>query len=553
MKQEIPEVENRGAKTVRDFLLRAEQKWRTWNGAAEYPLTIALFLRVLGIVYFIAFVSLATQVLGLYGSQGILPIADWMAQQAFGLENVWALPTLFWLNTSDGFLQAAPITGALFSVALVLLAARANWVRRAILIALFVLYLSLVAAGQDFMAYQWDALLVEVGFIAIFLGDANIIIWLYRWLLFRLMLLSGLVKIFSGDPAWRNWSALDYHFETQPLPNVIGFYVHHLPSGVHQFMVAAMLFIELVAPFLIFAPRRIRFVAGALIALLQVQIFLTGNFNFFNLLTLALCILLLDDRAIEIAATKTPSLPAQTGKVKNVLLRVRGVRAIESVATKAPSLPPQTGKVKSWIASAVALFLFVVSALQLLALFRVPLPGIVEVVSDAIAPLRIVNFYGPFAVMTTTRPEIVIEGSDDGEHWRAYEFKYKPGDVRRAPPFVAPHQPRLDWQMWFAALHVPTGDARALLPPLRSNATVLYYMQNYGVDAWFVNFLARLLQGSPHVLALLESNPFPDAPPRFVRARFYNYRFAEADAPCTRGEWWARQERGLYFPALSGD
>jgi hypothetical protein len=396
---------------------------------------------------------------------------------------------------------------------------------------LFALYLSLVAAGQDFMAFQWDALLLEVGFIAIFLGDSNLIIWLYRWLLFRLMLLSGLVKIFSGDPAWRNLTALDYHFETQPLPNVFGLYVHHLPNSIHHAMVVATFFIELAVPFLIFAPRRLRFVAGALIALLQTQIFLTGNYNFFNLLTMALCILLLDD-----AAVRAVFHPIQLdGKI---------MAARKNNAEK-------PNRVARTLTTTLALVLFTLSALQLLALFRMPLPRVLNLASDLIAPFRIVNFYGPFAVMTTTRPEIVVEGSADGETWRAYEFKYKVGDVRRAPPFVAPHQPRLDWQMWFEALHVPTGDARALLPQMRSNGTVLYSMQNYGVNAWFVNFLARLLEGSPQVLALLETNPFPDAPPRFVRARYYNYRFAEPDAPFTHGEWWARDERGLYFPALT--
>lgn len=532
MTQELQAEGNRGANSARDFLSRV---WRVVHGPSDeratYESVIVLFLRALGIVYFIAFASLAVQMLGLHGSQGILPIADLMARQSFDVASVWFLPTVFWLNTSDLFLQAVPIAGALLSLALIVLASRANFVRRIILILLFVLYLSLVATGQDFMAFQWDTLLLEVGFIAIFLGDANIIICLYRWLLFRLMLLSGLVKILSGDPAWRNLTALDYHFETQPLPNGIGFFVYHLPGGVHQFMVAATFFIELIVPFLIFAPRRIRFVAGALIVLLQAQIFLTGNYNFFNLLCIALCILLFDDAALRAIFHrikldgKTMALRKEDAEKQNKV--VRGLVTI------------------------IALVLFTLSALQLLALFRVPLPRVVSFANELVAPSRIVNFYGPFAVMTTTRPEIVIEGSDDGETWRAYEFKYKPGDVRRALPFIAPHQPRLDWQMWFEALHVPTSDTRALLPSLRSNTTVSYYMQNYGVNAWFVNFLVRLLQGSPRVLELLETNPFPHAPPRFVRARYYNYRFAEMNSPFTRGEWWTRTERGSYFPALS--
>jgi hypothetical protein len=561
-RQQGDNANDRGASTVtRDFLSRV---WRLKRGASKEPptyvLPISLFLRALGVIYFIAFASLAVQMLGLYGSQGILPVADFMARQPFGLGNVWFLPTVFWLNTSDVFLQMVPMVGALLSLFLVF-----GFFARILRFLLFALYLSLVAAGQDFMAFQWDSLLLEVGFIAIFLGDgaasrfdrarenentrrdaapsANLIIWLYRWLLFRLMLLSGLVKILSGDPTWRHLTALDYHFETQPLPNVIGFFVYHLPSGIHQFMVAATFFIELGVPFFIFAPRRLRFAAGVLIVLLQAQIFLTGNYNFFNLLVIALCLLLLDDRAlraIQIAATKTPSLPAQTENHFSPFTcigRFRVFAAANLFARRFVVL--------------LALVLFSLSAFQLLALLGVPTPGVVALVGAVMEPLRVVNFYGPFAVMTTARPEIVIEGSNDGEHWVAYAFKYKPGDVHRAPPWVEPYQPRLDWQMWFAALHVRTGDARALLPELRANQALLFYMDNYGVDAWFVNFLERLLQGSPQVLALLDKNPFPDAPPRFVRARLYNYHFAAWDAPFTTGAWWTREERGLYLPALT--
>jgi hypothetical protein len=208
-------------------------------------------------------------------------------------------------------------------------------------------------------------------------------------------------------------------------------------------------------------------------------------------------------------------------------------------------------RVARWISYVAAAIILPVSLFQLLALWDVPTPDPVSFVADAIAPLRAVNFYGPFAVMTTSRPEIVIEGSNDGVHWSEYEFKYKPGDVRRAPPWVEPHQPRLDWQMWFAALHVRTGDTESLLPTLRSNPATLFYLQNYDVDAWFLNFLVRLLEGSPSVLALLDKNPFPNAPPRHIRARLYLYHFASVSSPTTTGEWWTREDRGMYFPALS--
>lgn len=518
------EIENRGAVSVRDFLSRAGE-WRIGHAKlSAYALTIGLFLRALGAVYFIAFVSLAVQVVGLYGSQGILPIADWIGRQSLSAGNVWSNPTAFWLNTSDSFIQGVPIVGAVLSLLLVF-----GIQQRLVLIALFLLYLSFVAAGQDFMSFQWDYLLLEVGFIAIVLRDSIPVLWLYRWLLFRLMLVSGLVKILSGDATWRNLTALDYHFETQPLPNMVGYYVHHLPSSVHQVMVGATFFIELVVPFLIFAPRRLRFIAAGLIALLQVQIFLTGNYNFFNLLVMALCILLLDDRAlraIKIAATSTPWLADE--RRSHTQTRITMV-----------------------FANGVALILFVLSGFQFLRLFGVPTPGVVAIVTQAAAPFGIVNQYGPFAVMTTRRPEIIVEGSNDGTAWLEYEFKFKPGDVRRAPPWVEPHQPRLDWQMWFAALGARTGDPNSLLPQIQQNRALMFRLLDSGADVWFVNFAVRLLEGSPPVLALLERNPFPDAPPRFIRARLFEYRFTDLDTFQRTGNWWVRADRALYLGPLT--
>lgn len=515
-------TDTRGAGSARAFLLRIKERWDTANAPTNYALTTDLFLRALGIVYFIAFASLVVQMLGLYGSQGILPIADLMGRQTLTLENVWTMPTVFWLNTSDVFIQIVPIVGAL--AACLMIAGLHFCVIR---ILLFVLYLAVVVAGQDFMSFQWDLLLLEVGFIAIFLGDAILVIWLYRWLLFRLMFVSGLVKILSGDPTWHNLTALDYHFETQPLPNIVGFYVHHLPSSIHQFMVAATFFIELAVPFLIFAPRRLRFIAAALITLLHVQIFITGNYNFFNLLAIALCILLLDDA---------------------LLRRVLDSRIVQFLTRR---VPRTRNRLMYWLGSTAAAVLFIVSGFQFLGIFRVPTPGAVATVTQAISPLGIVNEYGPFAVMTTRRPEIIVEGSNDGENWREYEFKYKIGDVHRPPPFVEPHQPRLDWQMWFAALGARTSDPNALLPAVRSNPAMQFRAYESSADVWVINFAVRLLEGSPQVLALMGENPFPDAPPKFIRARLFEYKFADANAPLKDGTWWIRAERGMYLEPMS--
>lgn len=511
-----------------------------------YILVNALFLRALGAVYFIAFASLAVQVLGLYGSQGILPIYDLMQRQTFGPANIWFLPTVFWVDTSDTLIQLVPILGALLALALII-----GLHSRIILFLLFALYLSLVSVGQDFLSFQWDYLLLEVGFIAIFLADSILVLWLYRWLLFRLMFFSGIVKILSGDPTWRNLTALDYHFETQPLPNIVGFYVHHLPSPIHQFMVAATFCIELVVPFLIFAPRRLRFIAAALFLVLHLQIFLTGNYNFFNLLTMALCILLLDDEAVRTLGRGVKSVWV---KLTPAAARQWLVSRAERINLQSPSSiggRARSRRVMCWIGAGVAILLFVLSGFQFLRVLRVPTPGVVAAASAWISPLRIVNLYGPFAVMTTSRPEIVVEGSNDGVVWREYEFKYKPGDVRRAPPLVEPHQPRLDWQMWFAALGAQTSDPNSLLPELRSNRALLFNLLSGGADVWFVNFAVRLLQGSPQVLALMDTNPFPDAPPRYMRARLFLYHFADAGAPLSTGTWWTRTESGMYLSPLT--
>ncbi len=530
-------VSNRGvANSARDFLSRLT-RWLCDESA--YARTMDLFLRALGVVYFIAFTSLAVQMPGLYGSQGILPIADWMARQTPGAANVRGMPTVFWLNTSDVFAQGVPIVGALLALLLVF-----GFHSRIFRFLLFALYLSLVVAGQDFLQFQWDYLLLEVGFLAIFLRDSMLVLWLSRWLLFRVMFVSGLVKILSGDSTWRNLTALDYHFETQPLPNIIGFYVHHLPSVVHQVMVAVTFFIELVVPFLIFAPLRLRFIAAVLIALLQLQIFVTGNYNFFNLLVMALCILLLDDRAIQIAATRTRNLPPQVGEKFPVCKGRLGI-------VVAREFYSQRIRFARWLATIIAVALFVVSGFQFLRILNVPTPEPVAALARAIAPFGIVNQYGPFAIMTTRRPEIIVEGSNDGETWREYEFKFKIGDVRRAPPFVEPHQPRLDWQMWFAALGARTTNPNSLLPELRSNRALTFRLLESGVDIWFVNFAARVLQGSPQVLALLDKNPFPNAPPKFIRARLFEYKFADVDAPMKTGTWWIRADRGIYLPPMS--
>jgi len=458
-----------------------------------------LFLRTLGAVYLFAFASFALQAAGLIGSHGISPVAEYLhsLREYYGAV-YWEAPTVFWLGASDGMIKAVGIAGICLS-ALLLLGLR--W--RILRIVLFVLYLSLVTAGQEFMGYQWDALLLEAGFLAILLGSSPIVVWLYRWLLFRLMFLSGVVKLASGDPSWRNLTALPVHYETQPLPTPLAWYMYQLPEWFQRASVGFVFFVELAVPFLIFTPRRVRlFAAGAMVAL-QVLILLTGNYAFFNLLTIGFCLFLIDDAFFR---------------------RVCG-KLISHIAPWATT----QGKSHTWSRaicwSFAALAIFVGG-------FQVARPfGVRWSVADAairsVSPFQLINSYGLFAVMTTTRPEIVIEGSNDGLTWIPYEFKYKPGDLTRRPAWVAPHQPRLDWQMWFAAL----GD--------------------YQSDPWIIRFMARLLQGSPEVLRLLGSNPFPDRPPRYIRAQLYQYSFTNPAERKSTGAWWKRELKGVYVPAIS--
>jgi len=428
---------------------------------------------MLGAIYVIAFLSFGIQASALLGSQGILPIEAYLklTREAFGGASYWNVPTVLWVNRSDRALAAVWLLGAAGGLAAVF----GKW-QKAALAWCWLLWLSICAVGQDFLSFQWDMLLVETGFLAIFADSSAVMVWLFRWLTFRLLFFSGVVKLASGDPTWRDLTALSYHYETQPLPTPAAWFLHQLPLSLQRASTALTLAAELLVPLLFFAPRRARVAAAWITIGLQVLIVVSGNYTFFNWLTIALVFWLF----------------------------------IEPQSKLSPAAWPAAGLVG------------LLSALLFLESFGIQVPG-GNALLHAARPLRIVNSYGLFAVMTTERPEIIVEGSRDGIDWLAYEFRYKPGDRRRAPPVVAPHQPRLDWQMWFAALGT------------------------HQDNPWFTNFMVKLLEGDPVVLRLLAYNPFPDAPPKYVRARSYLYRFTH------RGErnWWSREERGLYFPAAS--
>ncbi len=466
-------------------------------GKRVMPLKFAkvewLFLRLLAAIYLIAFASLAFQITGLIGEHGILPLGGYLdaVSKTLGVRGYWSMPAIFWIAHGDGFVKAVTVAGAALAAALLPGILKGAW-ERLLLASLYLLYLSLCSAGQDFLSFQWDSLLLETGFLAIFLGNSKVVALLFRWLLFRLMFLSGVVKLTSHDPSWGNWSAIAFHYLTQPLPTPLAWYMYQLPRGFQRFSTITVLAIEIAVPFLFFAPRLWRFWGAGLALFLQALIFLSGNYTFFNLLTISLCVFLFDDRAFE---------------------RVR-----------LPARSARTGAMAVW---AVTIVILVLSVSELGEMFFDSSSEPVNAVVQIAAPFQIANTYGLFASMTITRPEILVQGSNDGVTWLDYEFPYKPGDLRRPPHWVAPYQPRLDWQMWFAAL------------------------SGYRATPWFTNLMVRLLQGSPDVLGLLRKNPFPNAPPKYVRAELFDYSFTDFAARRATGDWWMRKPRGLYFPQIS--
>jgi hypothetical protein len=462
-----------------------------------------LFLRLLGAVYFVAFASLAVQITGLVGERGILPAGQFLewARSIYGPTAYRTLPTVFWLGAGDLALRLVTWSGVGLSILLVI-----GITPPLTLFLLWLLYLSLSVAGQEFLSFQWDALLLETGLLAILWAPATRLLgrgereapelarFLLVFLLFKLMFLSGATKLLSGDPTWRGLTALDYHFETQPLPPWTAWYAHHLPHGAHAVLTLLTLVVETGVPWLLLLParfRRLRLGAVTAIALLQLGIAATGNFGFFNLLTLVLCVPLLDERP---AGEVEPATPLQQGIVRVAAPVVLALSVLGMVRELAYTLPAGRG-MAFW-------------------------PRAAESVMGLIAPLRSINGYGLFRVMTTERPELVLEGSRDGVRWEPYDFRYKPGAVDRRPRFVAPFHPRLDWQLWFAALS-PMGSYE-----------------------WLQSLAARLRAGTPEVLGLLGSNPFGREPPRFVRAVIYDYRFSTGEERRRTGAWWVRQPQG---------
>lgn len=457
-----------------------------------------LFLRLLGVIFVIAFWSLGRQVLVLYGDHGLLPACPVATQ---------ALATIFRLGCGDRLLWWGTVAGAALGCGLAL-----GLAPRWLLGAAWLLYLSYVSIGQDFLSFQWDNLLLESSFFALFvapggwrLRDAppphRVGVFLMQWLLFRLYVESGLAKLLLGDPSWRDLTAMAGYYETAPLPTWVGWYTHQLPLWGHRAAGAATLAVELGVPFLIWGPRALRPLAFALMVSFQLVVLVTGNYGFFNYLSLALCLWVLDDGHLAGLARRLgrPARPEPVREPGGVATAALGATAAVLVAlTLVPFMP------------------FVP---QLRPLARAVLPA-----RALLDEVRSINAYHLFAQMTGVRREPVIEGSDDGVTWQSYELRYEPGDVDRAPPFVAPHQPRVDFQMWFLLL-----GGRILAP-------------------WFRTLLDRLLHEPAVVAPLFARDPFPTTGPRFLRVSVYRYRFSDAATRAATGAWWTRELEGTTRP-----
>ena len=488
---------------------------RTPPAAGEPPsywLTRFLLLRLLGVVYVAAFSSLAEQVVGLIGADGLLPAAHFLQRFGEYAGGAWPgflrVPTVFWLGVSDRALVAGAWLGVAMSVLVV-----AGFANAIVLALLWALYLSYVHIGQDWYGYGWEIQLIETGFLAIFLcplldpwpfprrPPPMPVLWLFRWLIFRIMVGAGLIKL-RGDPCWRNFTCLYYHYETQPIPNPLSWRLHFMPRSFHRLGVAFNHVAELIAPWFAFGPGLARHVAGSVLLALQVFLILSGNLSFLNWLTIVPILACFDDGALARV------LPAR------LVARAR----VAAVA----AAPSRVQEVLAWALVAVVAVLSVPPVVNLVS------PH--QIMNTSFFPIELVNTYGAFGSVGRHRNEIVFEGTDDpvvtsSTRWREYEFPCKPGDVTRRPFVVAPYQPRLDWQIWFAAMS--TADRYP----------------------WTIHLMWKLLHNDRQTLGLLANDPFPDTPPRWVRARLYRYAFAPPGQPA----WWTRALVGEWVPPLSAD
>jgi hypothetical protein len=483
---------------------------------ASYELTRFAVLRLLALVYLVAFLVLLFQMDPLLGSRGLLPIGAYLGRvhQALGAEAYWKLPTLFWLSSSDGAMHVLCWTGIVLSAAALLGATNAF-----LQLALWAIYMSFVHAGQIFYGYGWEIQLLETGTLAAILCPVRTVapfpktqapvvaVWLLRWLIFRIMLGAALIKL-RNDVCWRDLTCLDFHFETQPNPAPLAWWAHHAPRAVH---VAGVIFnhlAEAVAPWFVFAFRRWRIAAGCVLVAFQLTLIASGNLSFLNWLTIVPALACFDDAG---------------------LVRLLPRRRREPLLARFAALAP--GRVHGYVTAGYAVLVAVLSVVPMLNLLSSS-----QVMNSSFDPLDLVNTYGAFGSVDRRRYEVILEGTrdevpDESARWEEYELPCMPGDVRRRPCIVTPYHYRLDWQMWF----VGNGAARG---------------GSLEDGPWLVHLVWDLLAGDASPKKLLARDPFPDAPPRWIRADVWHYRFSASRAD---GAWWERQRVGPFMAPIAKD
>jgi hypothetical protein len=516
--------------TMNDWSPASVLRWLfdSERGASDRLLPRWIFLRALGLIYYSAFFSLVFQIRGLIGPRGILPAGEYLQAVAerFGHAGYWYAPTLLWLSSGPHMVTGICWVGMIASVLLVL-----NLWPRGMLVVCFICFLSFVSAAQDFSGYQSDGMLLEAGFIAIFFappgwrpgwGEASppsrASLFLLIWEGFRIYFESGLAKIMGGDPQWRNFTALDEYYQNGPLPTWIGWYMQHLPHWFHAATAFGTLAVELGLAWMMYLPRRVRIVCFFILTPWQIGIILSANYTFLNYLVLALGFLLLDDRFV------LPCLP-QFWK-KSFLATKEAKPLSESLPDRGwrKKLLAQLSSLKLAATAVMLTWIFYVTLAEMVWMVK-PLPLPTTPVS-ALEPFRIANRYGLFAMMTRGRYEIEFQGSEDGQTWAVYPFRFKPQDPSKAPGIYAPYQPRFDWNLWFASL------------------------SSWRREPIVVRTEQGLLRGDADVQLLFAGNPFPHAPPRQVRAVIWQYWFTTPAEKHSQGLWWRRQQLGLYAPTL---
>jgi lipase maturation factor 1 len=504
------------------------------HGARDRLLPRWLFLRALGLIYFSAFLSLIFQIRGLLGSNGILPATEYLraVTNSVGLARFWYAPTLLWISSNNQALMVICWAGLLASILLTI-----NIFPRAMLLICLLCFLSFVAAASDFSGYQSDSMLLEAGFISLFLAApgfrprlaphsppirAAIFLLLWEW--FRIYFESGIAKIASGDPQWRHFTAMDEYYQNGPLPTWIGWYLQHLPHWFHAATAFGTLALELVLVWMLFFPRRIRIICFFIVTFWQIGVILSANYTFLNYLVLALGIFLVDDRFL--ARFVPQSWRAQLSQALQPISSTASAPETETPAWQ-QAWARYLASVKLALTAVMFTWLFY-STTVLLLLMIWPGTAFPYAPVAALQPFRIADRYGLFAVMTRGRYEIEFQGSNDGEIWTPYQFRFKPQNLYEAPRIYAPYQPRFDWNLWFASLG-----------HWRSNSIVPRTEE-------------RLLEGSPDVLALFANNPFPQ-PPRQIRVLLWQYWFTSTQEKRNQGLWWRRQLLGNYAPTLAHD